>query len=72
MRHIVTDRVVWSVCLSVCRPVTVVSRAKTDEPIEIPFELWARVGSRNHIGLLGEGPDPPWKTAILGERGGPL
>jgi len=33
----------------VCRSVTVVSLAKTAEPIEMPFELWAPVGSRNHV-----------------------
>jgi len=37
------------VCLSVGRSVTVVSDvAKTDEPIEMPFGLWARVHLRNH------------------------
>jgi len=35
-----TDRVVWSVGLSVCRSVTVVSPAKTAEPIEMPFGLY--------------------------------
>jgi len=28
---------------------TVVSCAKTAEPIEMPFGLWARVGSKNHV-----------------------
>jgi len=41
------------VCLSVCRSVglsvTVVSTAKTAEPIEIPYGLWAHVGSRNIV-----------------------
>ena len=36
----------WSVCLSVCLSVTAVSRAKTAEPIEMPFWLRTRVGSR--------------------------
>jgi len=40
MRPIVIDRVAWSVCLSV----TLVSPAKTAEPIEIPFWLRIRVG----------------------------
>ena len=45
MQPIVTDRVAWSVCLSV----TIVSHAKTAEPIEIPFWMWARMGPRNHV-----------------------
>jgi len=45
MRPIVTDRVAWSVGLSV----TVVSPAKTAEPIETPLGLWARMGPRNHV-----------------------
>jgi len=48
MQHIVTDRLAWSVglsvCLSVCRSfsmsVTLVGPAKTAESIEIPFGLW--------------------------------
>ena len=39
MQAIVTD-VARSVCLSVCLSVTIVSPAKTAEPIKIPFELW--------------------------------
>jgi len=46
MRAIATDGVV---CCSVCRPVTIVSSAKTAEPIEIPFQLWTLVGPRNHV-----------------------
>ena len=42
-----------SVCLPVCRSlygyVTLVSSAKTAEPIEMPFGLWARMGRRNHV-----------------------
>jgi len=46
MRPIVTNRVVWFVCrLSV----TLVSPAKTAEPIEMPFRLWARMGCKNHV-----------------------
>jgi len=37
MRPIVNNRVAWSVSLSV----TLVNPAKTAEPIEMPFELWA-------------------------------
>jgi len=40
MRPIVTDRVAWSVGLSV----TLVSPAKMDEAIELPFGLRIRVG----------------------------
>ena len=34
---IATDRVAWSVGQFVCRSVTIVSRAKLAEPIEMPF-----------------------------------
>ena len=37
MRPIVADWVAWSVCLSVGRSVTILSRATTAEPIEMPF-----------------------------------
>jgi len=37
------------VCLSVCLSVTVVRPAKTAEPMEMPFELWTRVGPRNNV-----------------------
>jgi len=50
MRPIVTDGVATglSVCLSVCLSVTIVSPAKTAEPIKIQFVLWTRVhGSIN-------------------------
>jgi len=33
----------------VCRSVTLVSPAKTAEPIKILFGLWTRVGPRNHV-----------------------
>jgi len=49
MRPIVTDRVAWSVGLSVCLSVTLVSPAETDAMIEIPFELLARMGRRNCV-----------------------
>ena len=51
MRLVVTDGVAWSVCLSVSRSVTIMSPAKTTEPIEMPFGMWTRVGvdSRNHV-----------------------
>ena len=39
------------VCLSVCLSfgVSVVSAAKTDEPIMMPFGFLAQVGSGNHV-----------------------
>jgi len=48
MRPILTDRVAWSLCRSVSRSVTVLNPAKTAEPIEMSFGLWARVSSGNH------------------------
>jgi len=45
MRHTVTDRVARSVGLSV----TLVSPAKTAEPIEMPFGLRTRVDTGNHV-----------------------
>jgi len=53
----------------VCRSVTIVSPAKTAEPIEMPFGLWIRMGLRNHV---LEGSRSPYEGAILNERGGPL
>jgi len=41
MQPTVTDRVAWSVGLSVGRSVTLVSPAKAAEPIEMPFGLSA-------------------------------
>ena len=40
-------------CQSVCLSVTVVSPAKTAEPIEISFGIWTRVGQRSRV--LGGG-----------------
>ena len=51
MRPIVADRVAWSVGLSV----TLVSPAKTAEPIEMPFGLRTQAVPRNY--LLHGGPD---------------
>jgi len=45
MWPIVTDGVAWFLCLSV----KIVSPAKTAEPTEMPFGLWTRMGSRNHV-----------------------
>ena len=54
MRSIRTDRVAWSVRLSV----TLVSPVKTAEPIEMPFGLRTQVGPENHVlDVLDGGPD---------------
>ena len=45
-RSVVTDRVAWSVGLSVfhsCEP------CKMAEPIEMPFGLWTQVGPMNDV-----------------------
>jgi len=49
MQPVVTDRVAWSVC----RSFTIVSPAKTAEPIEISFGIWTGVGPRKQV--LDEG-----------------
>jgi len=49
MRPIVTDRGAWSVGLSVCRSVTLLSPAKTAEPIKVPFGLTTLVGPVNNV-----------------------
>jgi len=58
MMPIVRDRVAWSVCLSVGLSVTLVSPAKTVEPIDMPFGLRTWVGPRDHV--LDGGSDPPY------------
>jgi len=45
----------------VCRSVTLVSPAKTDAPIELPFGLRTWVGLGNHV--LDGGSDPPSEGA---------
>jgi len=70
MRPTVTDRVARSARRSVRLSVTLVNPAKTAEPIEMPFGLRARMGSRNHI--LDGGPNPPCERAILGGKGQPI
>jgi len=49
--------------LSVCRSVTIVSPAKTAEPIEIPFELWTQVGPVNHV-LYGVHIGATWRMRL--------
>jgi len=55
MWPIITDRVAWSVGLSVA----LVSLAKMAEPIEMPCGLRTRVGPGNQV--LDRGPDPRGK-----------
>ena len=40
MQTIATDRVAWSVCLSVGLSVTTVNSAKAAEPVVMPFRSW--------------------------------
>jgi len=63
MRSIVRDRVAWR-GLSV----TLVSPAKTAEPIEMPSGLRTWLGPRDHV--LDGGSDPPWEGANFGVRMG--
>jgi len=67
MRPIVTDRVAWSVGLSVT--LTVVSTAKMAEPTEMPFGLRTRVGPRNNVFDFDGGSDPHGKGQLFGGRG---
>ena len=61
----------WSVGLSVCRSVTLVSSAKMAELIEMPFGLRTWVGPRDHV--LDGGSDPPMgRGKFLGENGSPI
>ena len=52
-----------SIAWSVSRSVTVVSPAKTAQPIEIPFGVSTWVGPRNHV--LDRVQIFPWKWAVL-------
>ena len=62
-----------SVCQSVGRSVTVLSPAKTAQLIEMPFWLWARVGSRNHaLDGVQTSYSTMGKDNLVGEKGGPL
>ena len=54
----------------VCRSVTLVIRAETAAPIEMPFRLRTQVGPGNHV--LDGGPCPPWEGAILWREGHPI
>jgi len=63
MRPIVTDRVAWSVGRSVSLSVTVVSPAKTAEPIEFAVED----SSGPKEPCIRRGPDPHGKGQLEGE-----
>ena len=58
------------ICLSVGLSLTNVSRAKTAEPIEVPFVLWTRVGPRSHV--LDGDPDSPMQWGNLRGKGWPI
>jgi len=49
MQPLATDIVWVSLCVCVCLLDATVNPAKTDEPIEMLFGLWTRVGPRNHM-----------------------
>jgi len=49
---------------------TAVVCAKTAEPIEMPFGLWARMGPRDHV--LDGGPDPPMGRGNFRGKGAPI
>jgi len=66
MRPIVTNRVAWSVGLSV----RLVNRAKMAEPIKIPFGLRTRANPANHV--LDAGPDPSMGRTSLTGKGRPV
>ena len=71
MRSILTDRLAWSVGLSVGLSVTLVSPAKTAAPNELPFGLRTWEGPVNHV--LDGVQIPPWEGAnFWGRMGVPL
>ena len=53
------------VCLSVGRSVTVVSTAKTPEPIEMTFGLWTRIGPKEAcVNLHGVTSRATWRKRL--------
>jgi len=59
------------VCWSVSLSGTLVSPAKTAEPIEMPFGFWTWVGPVSHV--LDGGPDPPiGRDNFETEKGRPI
>ena len=71
MRPIVTDRVAWSIGVSVGLSVTLMSPEKTAAPIEMPFGLRTLVGPRNHV-LYGVQIASREGAVLKGEMGIPL
>jgi len=53
-----------AVRLSVGRPVTIVSAARTAETIEMLFGMWTRLSPRNHV--LDAGTYPPTRRVFFG------
>jgi len=58
------------VYLSVCPSVTIVSPAKTADPIEMLFGMWTWAGPRNQV--LDGSPGPMQSGNFEGGRGDPL
>ena len=65
MRPIDTDRVAWSVGLSVGGCVTIVCPAKTAETVELSFGMWTRLGPRKHV-LDGVHIGVTWRIRLNG------
>jgi len=68
LRPIVTD-VAWFVCLLI----TTVSATNTDEPFEVPFAAWTRVGPCVRLGpdlpdIWAEGSTSPALYIVCGMR----
>jgi len=53
-----------SVCLSVCWSVTIVSRAKTAEPIEIPFGMLIKWGGSREPFIRWDHIVAPWRIRL--------
>ena len=65
--HTTRVDVAWSVCRSVCLSVTIVSAAKTAEPIEIWFELCP--GGPKEPWIIDGGADPPHRKGQFAGEG---
>ena len=57
------------ICLSVCLYVTLLSHAKTAEPVEMPFGLRTRVVLRKHV-LDGDPDNDNEEVPRKGNKGG--
>ena len=69
MRPILTDRVAWSVGLSICHTSERCKNGCTDRAA-----VWVEdLGGPGNL-VLDRGPDPPWKGTIFlgGENGRPI